>query len=77
MDTEIKAQLKNWADLYNNHPNDDERLYEITLNTLQKKIDQIDFEDVAGKDLSEKYYEIYEHLLRFAKYLKDNGKCKC
>ena len=77
MDTEIKTKLKNWAELHNNHPCDDERLYEIALNTIQKKIDQVDFEDVAGKELFEKYYEIYEHLLRFAKYLKDNGLCKC
>ena len=77
MEKGIKTQLKNWADLHNNHPRDDERLYEIALNTIQKKIDQVDFEDVAGKDLFEKYYEIYEHLLGFAKYLKDNGKCIC
>ena len=77
MNTEIKTQLKNWANLHNNHLDDDERLYEITLNTLQNKIDQIDFEDVAGEELFEKYYKIYEHLLRFAKYLEDNGKCKC
>ncbi len=77
MNTEIKTLLKNWADLYNNHPNDDERLYEITLNTLQEKINQADFEDVVGKELFDKYYIIYEHLLRFAKYLEDNGKCKC
>ena len=76
MDTKIKTQLKNWADLYNNHPDDDERLYEIALDTLQEKIEQVDFEDVVGTELFEKYYAIYEHLLRFAKYLKDNGKCK-
>ena len=40
MDTEIKSQLKNWAELYNNHPNDNDCLYEIVLNTIDRKIDQ-------------------------------------
>lgn len=74
MDAEIKSKLRNWAELYNNHPNDNDLLYEIALNTIDKKIEQDCFEDIVGAELFEKYYSIYEHLLMFAKYIKNNGK---
>ncbi|MBQ2176571.1 MAG: hypothetical protein II453_16425 [Alphaproteobacteria bacterium] len=77
MDTSIKTQLKQWAEMSNNHPCDDERLYEIAISTYANKIEQDVFQDITGEVLFEKYYTIYEQLINFVKYLKAKDILKC
>ena len=70
MAEEIKNLLRRWVSLENGHPYDYHRLYEIVAKTYQNKIDEDEFEKEVGKELSEKYYSLYEHLCEFAEYIK-------
>jgi hypothetical protein len=77
MREENKKQLKQWADFNNGHPYDDERLYEIVINTIDDVASESDFKEVMAEGDADKYFKLYEQLICFAIYLRKNGKLNC
>ncbi len=68
MKNEIKEKLQSWFLTNNNHPKDNERLYEIVKLTMNEKISVDDFYKVV-KRKPKTSYRRYEDLHNFAKYL--------
>lgn len=77
MTEEVRKLLKNWADTENGHPCDYERVYDIVIKTIDNKIGESDFKEVASEEKFKKYYSLYEHLVDFAKYYRKNEKNNC
>lgn len=68
MKNEIKEKLQNWSLTNNDHPQDNERLYEIVKLTMNEKISEHDFYKVVNRKPKTSYRR-YEDLYGFAKYL--------
>ena len=74
MTEEIRDRLEGWAKLNNNHPCDDQRLYDIALLTASDKIGYDEYVAVVGEGKYGASYSRYEDVQQFARYLKDNEK---
>lgn len=59
----MKEKIKNWYNLNNQHPNDNDMFYDIVINSLDSKIDFDEFEE-AIVDVNSAYcvYKRYEDL---------------
>ena len=77
MTEEIKDSLKRLLVFTNDHPNNDEILYEVVLQTVDSPIEDADFKEAVGEELCKRYFIIYEQLVDFVKYLRKNGKSNC
>ena len=76
---ESRKMIQNWLSIATTHPSDDERFYDIVINSYPNKIDDQVFEDacntVGNAQIdSDDVYSRYEDLYFFMKYLKEKHK---
>lgn len=71
---ELKELVKNWLSIGAKHPYDDERLYEIVIQSYPQKIDIELFEEVCenvnSSEEAVSIYKRYEDLYGFLTFLK-------
>lgn len=77
MKEDIQKLLRTLTVFSNDHPNNDERLFDIVLETVGDPIGQDEFKEVVGDMLYERYFATYEKLIAFVKYLRKHEKNNC
>lgn len=59
----MNSRIKNWYDISNQHPNDNDVFYDIVIDSLDCKIDLCEFEEVIrNENLACCVYNRYEDL---------------
>ena len=75
----MKEKIENWYSIGRKNPSDDERFYEIVVETRLNKLDDSVFEEALSDtdpDVVNQIYLRYEDLWHFMSFIYKNKKCQ-